>query len=53
MIAPDVLADLRARADAQGSLPRSRVAAAVIVALWILGIVWLGLAVQRYLASGS
>jgi uncharacterized membrane protein YkvA (DUF1232 family) len=47
LIPPDVLADLRARADAQGELPRSRVAAVVIVAAWILGVVWLALYVLR------
>ena len=36
LIPPEVLADLRERAEAQAQLPRSRVAAAVIVGLWVL-----------------
>ena len=40
LIPPEVLADLRERAEAQAQLPRSRVAAAVIVGLWVLGIGW-------------
>ena len=38
LIPPEVLADLRERAEAQAQLPRSRVAAAVIVGLWVLAI---------------
>jgi uncharacterized membrane protein YkvA (DUF1232 family) len=40
MIPPEVLADLRVRAEAQAQLPRSRVAALVIVGLWVLAIGW-------------
>ena len=40
MIPPEVLADLRMRAEAQAQLPRSRVAAAVIVGFWVLGVGW-------------
>ena len=40
MIPPEVLADLRMRAEAQAQLPRSRVAALVIVGLWALAIGW-------------
>ena len=40
MIPPEVLADLRMRAEAQAQLPRSRFAAAVIVGLWVLGVGW-------------
>ena len=36
MIPPEVLAQLRIRAEAQADLPRSRVAALVIVGLWVL-----------------
>ena len=36
MIPPEVLAQLRIRAEAQADLPRSRVAAQVIVGLWVL-----------------
>ncbi|WP_405029566.1 YkvA family protein [Novosphingobium sp.] len=53
LIPPRVQADLRERAAAQGQLPRSRAAATVIVALWILGSVWLGLAAHRYLQRGA
>ena len=44
MIPPEVLADLRMRAEAQAQLPRSRVAALVIVGLWVLSaglVAWL------------
>ena len=40
MIPPEVLADLRMRAEAQAQLPRSRVAALVIVGFWVLGVGW-------------
>ena len=53
LIPPRVLADLRERAAAQGQVPRSRAAATVIVALWILGSVWLGHAAHRYLQRGA
>ena len=36
MIPPEVLAQLRIRAEAQADLPRSRVAALIIVGLWVL-----------------
>ena len=36
MIPPEVLAQLRSRAEAQADLPRSRVAALIIVGLWVL-----------------
>ena len=44
MIPPEVLADLRMRAEAQAQLPRSRFAALVIVGLWVLSaglVAWL------------
>ena len=40
MIPPEVLAKLRVRAEAQAQLPRSRMAALVIVGLWVLGAGW-------------
>ena len=40
MIPPEVLADLRMRAEAQAQLPRSKFAALVIVGLWVLGVGW-------------
>lgn len=43
LIPPDVLADHRARIADGTRLPPSRVAAAVIVALWIAGIVAIGM----------
>ena len=44
MIPPEVLADLRMRAEAQAQLPRSKFAALVIVGLWVLSaglVAWL------------
>ena len=38
LIPPEVLAEHRARADAAGRRPPNRIAAAVIVALWIAGL---------------
>lgn len=44
MIPPEVLAELRMRAEEQAQLPRSRKAALVIVGLWVLSaslVAWL------------
>ena len=40
MIPPELLAELRMRAETQAQLPRSRMAAVLIVGLWVLGIGW-------------
>ena len=40
MIPPELLAELRIRAEAKADLPRSRVAALAIVGLWVLGAGW-------------
>ena len=47
MIPPEVMADCRERAPAEMARPRSWVAAAVIVALWLACLAWVGYTVWR------